>query len=237
MNDTPDISDPSSNRAEHPAESAAGSPAKPPLGTVFISHSSRNAEAAMQMVTALEAAGVLCWVAPRDIAAGSDYNDSIMAGINNCRALLLIYSRHSAESDPVKREVERALKPAGAGHPGATGSGQAVAGARIHDQLLSVGGRIPAAARSANGDHRRRGEAVGRSAARAGCWGSKGPAEIHPRLPHPRTAGRRRHVRRRHLSFRPDWRSLILHAEIGQLNTGFLSRMSLSCHWETLTLR
>src|SRR4051812_32689443 len=78
-------------------------------GPVFVSHSSRDAHVAMRIVTALEGAGVLCWVAPRDIPAGSDWNDSIMRAIVASAAMLLVYARDSATSDPVKREVERAL--------------------------------------------------------------------------------------------------------------------------------
>jgi len=80
-----------------------------PPTLVFISHSSRDAAVAIQIVAALESAGVQCWVAPRDIPAGTDYNASIMTGINACHAMVLLVSRHSAESGPVKREVERAL--------------------------------------------------------------------------------------------------------------------------------
>jgi serine/threonine protein kinase len=78
-------------------------------GPVFVSHSSRDAAVATQFVTALEAAGVPCWVAPRDIPAAADYNAAIMDGLAAARLLVLIYSRHSVASDPVRREVERAL--------------------------------------------------------------------------------------------------------------------------------
>ena len=61
----------------------------------------------MQICTALEAAGIPCWIAPRDIPAGADYTEAIMTGLNDCRGLLLVYSRHAAASDPVLGEVER----------------------------------------------------------------------------------------------------------------------------------
>lgn len=77
-------------------------------GVVFISHSSRDAATAMQIVAALEAEGVRCWIAPRDIPAGADYNHSIMTGIMASAAMVLVYSRHSVNSDPVVREIERA---------------------------------------------------------------------------------------------------------------------------------
>jgi hypothetical protein len=75
---------------------------------VFVSHSSRDAAVAMQIVRALERDGVRCWIAPRDIPAGADYSAAIMDGISKCRALLLVYTQHASDSDPVLSEVERA---------------------------------------------------------------------------------------------------------------------------------
>ena len=92
-----------------PADPPAAPPPHTPAGSVFVSHSSRNAAEAMAIVAALESASVPCWVAPRDIPAGSDWNHSIMSGINACRAMILVFTRHSADSGPVQREVERAL--------------------------------------------------------------------------------------------------------------------------------
>ena len=48
-------------------------------------------------------------VALCDAVRGADYNHSIMTGINACRAMILVFTRHSASSGPVEREVERAL--------------------------------------------------------------------------------------------------------------------------------
>ena len=50
-----------------------------------------------------------CWVAPHDVPPGGDYNHAIMTSIAACSAMVLVYSRHSVSSDPVAREVERAL--------------------------------------------------------------------------------------------------------------------------------
>src|SRR5687768_11994699 len=67
---------------------------------IFVSHSSRDAGAATAIVSSLESAGVVCWVAPRDIPPGSDWNHAIMTGFASCDALLLVYSRHAVDSDP-----------------------------------------------------------------------------------------------------------------------------------------
>ena len=42
---------------------------------VFLSYASPNKEAANAVVTALENKGIRCWMAPRDIPAGSEYGD------------------------------------------------------------------------------------------------------------------------------------------------------------------
>lgn len=78
-------------------------------GTVFISHSSRDNKVSEELRAALEAEGLPCWMDDRNIPGSADWNDAIMRGIMACRVLLLVYTRHSAESDPVRREVERAV--------------------------------------------------------------------------------------------------------------------------------
>ncbi len=75
---------------------------------VFISHSSRDAELATQITNALESSGFSCWIAPRNISPGFDYNGQITAGIRSSDALLFLESRHSVESDQVVREIDAA---------------------------------------------------------------------------------------------------------------------------------
>jgi non-specific serine/threonine protein kinase len=80
-----------------------------PAGTVFISHSSHDHEEAAQVVTALEAAGVPCWIAPRDIPPGAEWAPTIVAALHGSSALLLLLTAASNESPQVLREVERAV--------------------------------------------------------------------------------------------------------------------------------
>ncbi len=75
---------------------------------VFISYASQDAAIADQIRVGLEAAGILCWIAPRDVRAGQSYAAAIVEAINSCRSLLLILSRSAVESPHVLREVERA---------------------------------------------------------------------------------------------------------------------------------
>lgn len=85
--------------------SAASAPVAPP---VFISYSSRDATTAEQVCAHLEAAGIRCWIAPRNIPTGIEYADGIVRGIDGARVMVLVFSPASNESIPVRREVELA---------------------------------------------------------------------------------------------------------------------------------
>jgi hypothetical protein len=76
---------------------------------VFISYSSRDKAAADALCAALEASGVRCWVAPRDIKPGESWAASILRGIADCRMMVLVFSAHANDSQHVRREVERAV--------------------------------------------------------------------------------------------------------------------------------
>ena len=76
---------------------------------VFISHSSKDKQAADATCAALEAAGIRCWIAPRDVRPGSEYAVAIIEAIDGCRIMVVIVSSHSNESRQVPREVERAV--------------------------------------------------------------------------------------------------------------------------------
>jgi sugar lactone lactonase YvrE len=75
---------------------------------VMISHSNKDKPAADAACAALEARGIRCWIAPRDINPGQDWAASILRAIRDARIVLLIFSRHANESLQVRREVERA---------------------------------------------------------------------------------------------------------------------------------
>ena len=76
---------------------------------VFLSHSSKDKAWADAACAVLEGRRVRCWVAPRDIAPGTEWGASIIKGIDACRVLVLILSAHSNSSGQVRREVERAI--------------------------------------------------------------------------------------------------------------------------------
>ena len=76
---------------------------------VFISYSNKDKPTADAVCAALEANGIRCWIAPRDILPGSDWGEAIIDAIHACRAMLLIFSGNSNASAQIKREVERSV--------------------------------------------------------------------------------------------------------------------------------
>jgi hypothetical protein len=76
---------------------------------VFISYSQPDHTCAFELVARLEAEGINCWVAPRDIAPSADWAAEIMDAISSVRVMILIFSASSNLSPQVRREVERAV--------------------------------------------------------------------------------------------------------------------------------
>jgi hypothetical protein len=76
---------------------------------VFISYSSRDRATADAVCQVLEAHGIGCWIAPRDILPGSNWAESIIDAIGAARVMVLIFSASANESVQIHREVERAV--------------------------------------------------------------------------------------------------------------------------------
>lgn len=76
---------------------------------VFISHSSVNVAQAMALVKVLEANGIGCWIAPRDLLSGQPYPAEIVRGIDLVQGMVLILTKESNSSDMVLKEVERGV--------------------------------------------------------------------------------------------------------------------------------
>jgi TIR domain len=76
---------------------------------VFVSYSQPDYGCAMELVSRVEAEGVNCWIAPRDIAPSADWAAEIIDAIANSRTMILVFSASSNESPQVRREVERAV--------------------------------------------------------------------------------------------------------------------------------
>ena len=76
---------------------------------VFVSHSSRDKLVADAVCARLEAAGIRCWIAPRDIVAGTSYGESIIDAIHSAKVMVLVLSSNANSSGHIPKEVERAV--------------------------------------------------------------------------------------------------------------------------------
>ncbi len=76
---------------------------------VFISYSTYNKPEADATCSRLEAQGIKCWIAPRDITPGTEWTEAIIEGIEQSQVMVLIFSEHANASAQVRREVERAI--------------------------------------------------------------------------------------------------------------------------------
>lgn len=77
---------------------------------VFISYSSKDKPVADRVCHALEAKGERCWIAPRDIPYGADWQEAIMGALAEAGAMVLVFTSHTNESAHVRREVSAALE-------------------------------------------------------------------------------------------------------------------------------
>lgn len=91
---------------------------------IFVSYAAADRATAFAAVAALEGRGLRCWVAPRDISAGSEYGQEIVEAVKGCKLLVVIFSGQANSSPHVRREVERAVS-----------SGKAIVPFRVEDTL------------------------------------------------------------------------------------------------------
>lgn len=73
---------------------------------IFISHSSKDFGIAEKICKILENNNLKCWIAPRDVRPGYDYDEEIIDGIEKTEFFILLLSANSNISQHVKRELE-----------------------------------------------------------------------------------------------------------------------------------
>lgn len=75
------------------------------MGTVFVSHSSKDRETALRICGALEEKGIRCWISSRDIGPGENFGAAIVRAIRAAKVMLLVFSANAAASDEIKKEL------------------------------------------------------------------------------------------------------------------------------------
>jgi hypothetical protein len=75
------------------------------MSTIFISHSSKDQTVARTLCTALESRGLTCWIASRDVGAGENFQDSIVAAIRAAKVMVLVFSENANNSSEIKKEL------------------------------------------------------------------------------------------------------------------------------------
>jgi hypothetical protein len=75
---------------------------------VFISYSTKDRQTAEQVCASLEALGIPCWMAPRDILPGKIWTEAIVEALDECRVMVIILSTNANKSKQVWREAQLA---------------------------------------------------------------------------------------------------------------------------------
>jgi hypothetical protein len=76
---------------------------------VFISYSTHDKPTADALCATLEAKGIRCWIAPRDIVPGTEWGEAIVEALQTSRVMVLVFSSHANSSQQIRRELERAV--------------------------------------------------------------------------------------------------------------------------------
>ncbi len=75
----------------------------------FISYCREDKTVADAVVAGLEANGIPCWIAPRNVRPGENWGGSIIKAITNAKVMVLVFSEHTNNSPHVMNEIERAV--------------------------------------------------------------------------------------------------------------------------------
>jgi formylglycine-generating enzyme required for sulfatase activity len=76
---------------------------------VFISYSQRDKAIADAVCHRIEAAKIRCWIAPRDVSGGENWDDVIVSAINEAKLVVVIFSSAANASRHVLNEITIAL--------------------------------------------------------------------------------------------------------------------------------
>jgi hypothetical protein len=92
------------------AQTSTTEPAARVVGhDVFISYSHDDKPTADAICAGLEAEGIKCWIAPRDVLPGAIFQEAIIDAIDGSSIMVVVYSSKSNHSPHVVRELSRAV--------------------------------------------------------------------------------------------------------------------------------
>jgi TIR domain len=72
---------------------------------LFICHSSKDAAVAREVVGFLEAKGLTCWISSRDVLAGQNYQEAIVAALEGAGGIVFLFSESSSQSAEIRKEL------------------------------------------------------------------------------------------------------------------------------------
>jgi hypothetical protein len=76
---------------------------------VFISYSHEDKQVADAVCNHLESHDIRCWISPRDVRPGANFQEAIIDAIASSRIMVLIFTAHSNNSQHVIRELTNAI--------------------------------------------------------------------------------------------------------------------------------
>jgi hypothetical protein len=71
----------------------------------FISHSRKDEPTAVLVYDGLVARGVNCWISCNDVRPGRNYQDEIAGALDDCSAVILIWSANANSSPEIQKEI------------------------------------------------------------------------------------------------------------------------------------
>ncbi len=72
---------------------------------IFISFASEDRGVAMTLCSALESRGFKCWISPRDILPGENFQIAIVRAIRESKIMLLVFTANSNNSEEMSKEL------------------------------------------------------------------------------------------------------------------------------------
>ena len=76
-----------------------------PNGNIFVSFSTQDQAAALEILGRIEAADLKCWISCRDVPRGRDFQDAVVEALDQSVAMVLVFSNNANRSEEIKREL------------------------------------------------------------------------------------------------------------------------------------